>query len=213
MSSVFNAQARIGSVRAGRGVVPLAARSVFHQAGEVGGVWQVVRGVLRLDRPVQKSGVRQFAGLALSGDLIGGESLVLGHYGFTVEAVVPSELVRWQPEAGTPAQAALLQALMQQQLRSPDIMALRQGSALDRLSALMSILEDHAPSHGRILPSLKEMAELTALTAETVSRTIHEMQKAHGLALDPPRGVTGMERLRRFQWRPVMAGRLMSMAC
>lgn len=62
-----------------------------HAAGQPGCGKRVLRGAVRLER-VAADGSREFAGLAVRGDVFGAETLTSGHYGFDAFALVDAEL-------------------------------------------------------------------------------------------------------------------------
>lgn len=146
---------------------------LIHAAGEHGQAWRVRSGAVRLDQ-VQNN-ERSFAGLALKGDILGAESLLFGTYAFEARALGDVELESWLTPNHPPSGESLLQTLAATERRAADTLALRCGKALDRVQQLILMLAD---SHRQIIiPGLKDMAEITALTEETVSRTISRLRK------------------------------------
>jgi len=61
-----------------------------------------------------------------------------------------------------------------------DILALRTGRAADRVARLLSIMSFGVVGRrtlaGQVLPRLRDIAEITGLTIETVSRTIKQLR-------------------------------------
>lgn len=146
---------------------------LIHAAGEPGQAWRVRSGAVRLDQ-VQNN-ERHFAGLALKGDILGAESLLFGTYAFEAHALGDVELESWLAPNHPPSGESLLQTLAATERRAADTLALRCGKAVDRVQQLILMLAD---SHRQIvIPGLKDMAEITALTEETVSRTISRLRK------------------------------------
>jgi DNA-binding IclR family transcriptional regulator len=86
--------------------------------------------------------------------------------------------------------ATLLGALALAQQHGASLLALRAGQAIDRVTRLIRLL---APASGgdplvRIaLPPLRDMADITALTVETVSRSLSGMRRRGLLESDGPR--------------------------
>jgi CRP/FNR family nitrogen fixation transcriptional regulator len=129
---------------------------------------------VRLDR-IQNA-ERTFAGLALKGDILGAETLLFGAYAFDAHALGEVELEPWLDPAQAPSGESLLQMLAATERRAADTLALRYGKALDRVRQLMLMLAD---GHRQIsIPGLKDMAEITALTEETVSRTMSHLRRS-----------------------------------
>jgi CRP/FNR family nitrogen fixation transcriptional regulator len=146
---------------------------LIHAAGENGRAWRIRAGAVRLDRLQGEE--RTFAGLALKGDILGAETLLFGAYAFEARALGEVDLEPWLAPNRPPSGESLLQTLAATERRAADTLALRCGKALDRVQQLMLMLAD---SHRQIvIPGLKDMAEITALTEETVSRTVSRLRK------------------------------------
>ena len=167
-----------------------AGQPPIFQAGQTGAVWRVRHGVVRLDRtsgplslPVQ---------LALQGDLIGIEALCDQPYQLSAEAFTDCELepvdldCAGETDGAALRDALLRQVLLQQQLRSHDMVTLRTGSVMHRLAHLLCLLglpwqgtltvtSSQADAIRRSLPTLREVAELVDAKAETVCRVLGQL--------------------------------------
>lgn len=162
---------------------PLPARrhillgETIYAAGDQGPAWRIRSGAVRLDRIAGDE--RSFAGLALKGDVLGAESLLFGCYSFDARAIGAVELEPWLATNQAPSGETLLQMLAATEKRAAETLALRAGEALDRVRQLMVLLarnRDDSPL--LVIPGLKDMAEITSLTMETVSRAISRLRKA-----------------------------------
>ncbi len=153
----------------------------IYSAGNAGLAWRVGSGSLRLDRP-DDAGQTSFANLAITGDIIGAETLLFGHYTFTATALSNCELIPWPEGCGAPAGDILLHTLAKTERRAADVIALRCGQAADRVRRLVLLLaqplDESASSLLVTLPTRQDMAEITALTLETVSRMISKLRRA-----------------------------------
>lgn len=151
-----------------------AIGELIYAAGDSGRAWRIRTGAVRLDRIQGEE--RTFAGLALKGDILGAETLLFGAYAFEARALGEVELEIWAEPNHPPSGESLLHMLAATERRAADTLALRYGKALDRVRQLMLMLAD---SHRQIvIPGLKDMAEITALTEETVSRTMSRLRKS-----------------------------------
>ena len=150
----------------------------IHEAGAEGMAWRVASGAVRLDRV--GAGGRSFAGLALRGDVIGAESMVFGRYSFEASAIGDCELEPWPPVGREVSGASLLQTLAATERRAADALALRVGEAFDRVRQLCLLLaRDRADGRREVtIPGLRDMAEITGLTVETVSRAMSQLRKS-----------------------------------
>lgn len=171
----------------------LEAGQAIYQAGGDGLAWRVRHGVVRLDTPTAKSETA-FASLAIGGDILGCETLLFGRYTFTASALTHCELNPW-PE-GDPAVAGetLLASLAVAQRRAADIVALRGGQAVDRVIGLIRLLTDSAGQV--VLPTRQDIADITDLRFETISRVIKSLERARILA---PLRIAGVHATRSFQ--------------
>ncbi|MEF8698616.1 MAG: Crp/Fnr family transcriptional regulator [Candidatus Accumulibacter sp. UW25] len=182
------------AVKAKRCLLSLARGQRLYAAGSPGTAWRVLSGSLRLDRH-EPNGEHSFASLAISGDIIGAETLLFGHYTFTATALSPATIAPW-PEAHDAALAgdSLLATLAKAERRAAEVIALRCGQAAERVRRLVMMLA-HAPEKNPekptavefrvVLPSRQDMADITALKLETVSRMVSQLRQA-GI-LDPLR--------------------------
>lgn len=152
----------------------IARGRTIYLAGEEGTAWRVTSGTVRLDQP--GPGAPQFAGLAQTGDVIGAETLLFGRYTFTARALSPCVIEPWLSGQTDPSGETLLKMLASAERRMAEVLALRSGKAGDRIRRLiefMSTRRAQGRRPGRLaLPRLKDIAEITDLTVETVSRTI-----------------------------------------
>jgi len=161
--------------------VPIS-ESIYH-AGQAGIPWRVINGAVRLDR-IGAEGY-SFAGLALPGDVIGAEALLSGSYAYEAHALDSCYLQPWLPDAAKPSGEALLRTLAAIERRAADALALRCGEAFDRVRRLFQLLAGEANKNRAVriaIPRLRDMAEMTGLTVETVSRIISQLRKT-GLLL------------------------------
>jgi len=160
----------------------LAAGTLLYKAGNEGGAWLLLEGSIRLDRK-ELGDEAGFAGLAIKGDILGAETLLLGCYTYSATALTACTLARWPGEAAQPEPSALLKALNSAERRGADAIALRCGEAATRVRRLITLMT-HASSARKLsrlmLPALRDMADITALTVGTVSRTLVQLQ-AEGL--------------------------------
>ncbi|WP_198291563.1 Crp/Fnr family transcriptional regulator [Thauera sp. 63] len=152
----------------------------IYQAGEKGGAWRVVAGTVRLDRGLDGDGHDALASLAVVGDIIGAETLLLERYTFTARALSDCTLIPWNEYGERPGHEGLLKALARAEQRFADILALRTGRATERVARLFSIMSSGVVGRraraGQVLPRLRDIAEITGLTIETVSRTIKQLR-------------------------------------
>ncbi len=163
----------------------------LYTAGEDGMAWRVRRGVMRLDSP-QPNGER-FASLAIAGDIVGCETMLFGAYTFTATALTQCELHPWPEGEGAVSGDSLLASLATAQQRAAEIVALRGGQAVDRVIALVRLLTDNA---GRVvLPTRQDIADITDLRFETISRIIKGLERDHVLA---PTRIDGVHATRSF---------------
>lgn len=160
-------------------------------AGEAhGGAWRVLSGSVRLDRE-EPNGEQSFATLAVQNDIIGAETLLFGKYTFTATALSTCVLEPWPEGQTVPAGDSLLHTLARTQRRAAEVIGLRCGQAADRVRRLVMMLAhpgEESPARqvaGEllvVLPSRQDMADITALTLETVSRMVSQLRYAGILA-------------------------------
>lgn len=167
-----------------------------YRAGDAGGPLRLLQGLVRLDAGCEPGS--PYTGLASAGDLIGAECLQDGRYAYTVTALVPCRL---SAEAEWPDDGALLADLVRAERRRGEAMALSRGAATERFARLLQLLAAADPEQpGRLaLPRRSDMADLTALTMETVSRLVASLRRAGVLR---PCELPGVPRDSAFQVCP-----------
>ncbi len=146
-------------LRAGRG-------ERLWSAGEQGATWRVVEGLVGLWQPEDGAcdHSARFVMLAYGGDLIGVEGQLLGCYAFEAVALTAVKLQAWSALSSQPD-------LYWQQVKRAHLVAqLRNGKARERLRRLLDVLEAAAP--GAPWPRLRDIAAITGLQLETVSRLL-----------------------------------------
>lgn len=153
-------------------VAPVQPRSFkrgesVYASGERGQAWRVLSGAVRLDT-ADPAGPT-FANLALAGDVIGAEALVDGRYAFRAQALTACVLTPWKE-----SRTALLGLFAAAQRRAAEVVALRGGRAADRVARLVRLLgqgsEPVLAGSQIVMPRLRDVADITDLTVETVSR-------------------------------------------
>lgn len=173
------------------------AGAPIYAIGAAGLAWRVERGSVRLDT-AGTSGEACFASLAIAGDIIGSEAMLFGAYAFAASALTHCQISPWPEGAPAASGASLLQSLATAQRRAADLVALRGGQALDRVVGLIRLMAatigDSAPA-SVVLPTRQDIADITALRLETVSRIIKGLERA-GM-LHPVR-VAGVHATRSF---------------
>lgn len=145
---------------------------LIYHAGEQGHAWRIVAGSVRLDR--DESEGPAFAGLSMAGDVIGAETMLFGAYTYTAQALSGCVIEPW----GEPTERfgeSMLRLLAATERRMADMLALRNGRADERVGGLLALLG----SAGAVfkLPRLRDIADITGLTIETVSRTLHALDE------------------------------------
>lgn len=180
-------------LRTTRRLVRFARGQRIYVAETRGTAWRVLSGSVRVDRQ-EPNNEQSFANLAISGDIIGAETLLFGHYTFTATALSDCVISPW-PEGRTAlAGDSLLATLAKVERRAAEVIALRCGQAAERVRRLVMMLA-HTPEEKPanqaavelrvVLPSRQDMADITALSLETVSRMVSQLRQA-GI-LDPLR--------------------------
>lgn len=159
----------------------VAAKTIIHEAGDWGKAWRVVQGVIRLD-DVTDHGDERFAGLAVPGDLVGGEMLLTGQYDFTARSIVPCVLVSWPTLAEEDVGQGLQAHLLTWHRRTAELLALRSGHADERVRQMVALLTQQTPCEpdGSLhlqMPGLRDIADITSLTQETASRSITKLKQ------------------------------------
>ena len=164
----------------------IATGEILYETGSEGAAWRVVAGSVRLDR-ITAEGKPGFASLAIRGDIIGAETMLFGAYSFTATALGPCTLMSWPEGEGAPAPASdLLQTLIVAERRAAEVIALRYGQAAERVKRLVILLAaPGADCAGSVRPPLQvtlpprqDMADITALTLETVSRMVSGLRRS-----------------------------------
>lgn len=159
----------------------VAAGQTIYAHSMTGSAWRVVSGSVRLDR-LEPSGEHNFANLAIKGDIIGAETLLFDRYSFTATALTHCLLTPWPEGSNAPAGESLLQTMAKAERRAADVIALRCGQAAERVRRLVLLLaapEDANPRQLHVtLPPRQDMADITALTLETVSRMVSGLRRA-----------------------------------
>ncbi len=161
-----------------------AGESLFI-AGEAGQAMRLDRGVVRLNHAPPSAD--EFAGLAMTGDLLGCETLLFGAYTFTAIALTPCQLTPWPPAGSAMNTRLLLNSFTELQSRTADLLALRGGAAIDRILKLIDLLKDEVGQV--ILPLRQEIAQITDLRLETVSRIIKSLEASGTLT---PHAIPGI---------------------
>lgn len=158
----------------------LAQGKPIYSAGEAGQAWRVISGTVRLDRQGEGDGDSLFASLAVPGDVIGAEVMVFGRYSFSATALSPCMLSPWPGNEGPPVHESILKILAKAEQRTAELVALRCGEAMARVKRLINLLATPAQGaqNARVyLPGRREMAEITALSTETVARVISRFRR------------------------------------
>lgn len=155
----------------------IARGQTIYKADAEGGAWRVLSGTVRLDQPGPDG--LQFAGMAVTGDVIGAETLLFGRYTFTARALSACVLEPWCADRAEPSGQLLLGMLAATEERMAEVLALRSGKAGERVRRLFEFMTGGLTRGGRAaklaLPRLKDIAEITDLSVETVSRTISHL--------------------------------------
>lgn len=189
--SLFSTVDHRNLLKARQSLKPTAGEMIFQARGD-GMAWRVRRGVVRLDTP-GPSGEMTFASLAIAGDILGCETLLFGAYTFTATALTQCELQPWPEGEAAVMGDSLLQSLATAQQRAAEIVGLRGGQAADRVIGLVRLLTDNA---GRVvLPTRQDIADITDLRFETISRIIKSLERAKVLA---PTRIEGVHATRSF---------------
>lgn len=158
------------------------AGETIYRFGDTGSGWRLTAGLVRLDRTPTPS-EEGFVSLAVAGDVIGAETLLFGTYTFSATALSPCTLISWPDGEPEPIANTLLQVMTANESRAADVLSLRCGQAKARIRNLLCFLAREPKHHAdhdetRVaLPTLRDMAQITALTCETVSRTLSALRK------------------------------------
>jgi CRP-like cAMP-binding protein len=151
---------------------------LIHKADSGSTAWRVASGVVRFDTVDASGDAVAFAGMALDGDIVGAEALIFGCYSFRATALTPCELVPW-PGPAQSDQESLLRALALAERRAARVVALRSGDAVERIRRLIGLLlpQPAAAAASAELPTLRDMADITSLALETVSRALSRLRR------------------------------------
>ncbi|MBN8486988.1 MAG: Crp/Fnr family transcriptional regulator [Burkholderiales bacterium] len=186
-------------------VARLSTGDMLFEAGLGGPVWQLQTGALRLDL-VDREGQR-FAQLVLPGDLVGAEQLAASGYAHTARAIVPSVALQRTVSGDAERRLLLAEALLCQLARTGDLVALRTGTAQERLRHLLLLLSgaedswDEAEASQRVLPTIKDVAAIIDTAPETVSRIFANLKRSRLLDARQRQGARfSVARLREQVW-------------
>ncbi|MEK8045622.1 Crp/Fnr family transcriptional regulator [Ideonella margarita] len=184
--------------------VSLDSGEWLFEAGGMGSVWQLDKGALRLDRNDREG--QRFMQIVLPGDLMGLELLAAYPYAYSARAIVPCEARRRPLSGEAERRLALMEGLVQQQRRGQDLVALRTGTAQDRLKHLLLLLApDDTPWAGEgatcALPTIKDMAAIIDTAPETVSRIFANLKRTQILDTRQRQSASfSLSRLREAEW-------------
>lgn len=150
----------------------------LYSSGTAGICWRVISGSVRLNR-MTDDGQMLFANLAVTADVIGTETLLMGQYAFCAVALSNCELAPWPDGLSGTSKNVLLQILAAAERRTADVVALRFGLAIDRVIRLIAMLAQRDENHDLcfVLPKAQDISEITDLTKETISRTISTLKQ------------------------------------
>ena len=179
----------------GKAAIHCASDKIY-DAGSEGIAWRVKRGVVRLDTGKQH-GNANFASLAIAGDIIGCESMLFGIYTFSASALTECELSPWPQGETTNSGESLLHSLAQAQSRAADMIALRGGQATNRVLGLIDLLGDEA--NRVVLPTRQNIADITDLRFETISRIIKGLER---VGILQPIKIEGVHATRSYVFNP-----------
>ncbi len=163
--------------------------SEIYRAGDGGVAWRVVSGSVRLDCGNARG--NGLGGIAVPGDVIGAETLLFGRYSLSARALASCVLEPWPGTTSAVQGRTLLRMLMRVERRAAELLALRCGRPVERIRRLMSLLARPArdcEDEWVALPHSTDIADITSLTQETVSRVMAEL-KRRGVIRDEGRGI------------------------
>jgi CRP-like cAMP-binding protein len=160
-----------------KNIVTYKAGEAIYLSGQMGPVYRVTHGSVRLDRMFHDGHVA-FANLAIAGDLIGAEVLLNQSYGFEAYALTDCEIEEWKEPSYLWVES-FAKELMKVSQRQTDAVSLRCGPAMERILKLIQLIQDpSSEAYSKVVfPRLKDVAEITDLTIETVSRCISALRK------------------------------------
>ncbi len=157
------------------------------ERGESGDMLRVVRGAVRLDFRYA-NGTTGFGGLALPGNIIGYELPSQRNYCFTAYALTPVTVEAIDADLDFDA-FAILELLATTQQRTAHLLALTRGTAAQRVRTLLTMIAESTRRRRMVaLPPGRDIAEITGLTIETVSRQLSAMRRSGELVRSPHPG-------------------------
>lgn len=169
-----------------------APGTILHAAGEAGLAWRIQGGVVRFDS-IAANGKASFASLAITGDILGCETLLFGCYTFRATALTHCRLSAWPDGETNTDSSTLLTSLANAQQRAADLIALRGGQAAERVLGLIRLLADQT---GRVvLPTRQDIADITDLRFETISRIVKQLERSNIIT---PIRLSGIHATRSF---------------
>lgn len=173
----------------------------IYLAGTTGPSWRIRRGVVRLSRPSPDGNTPVFAGIARTGEILGSEVQLFGSYTCDAYPIGEVELEAWL-QADT---RSLLGTIAAAERRTAEAISLRAGEAMDRIRRLFVILSGETSQEASpvFIPRLKDMADITGLTQETVSRVVSQLRRRGILTRqDRSHGVIVLNALKTLPLQP-----------
>lgn len=162
-----------------------AGETIFHAGVRGQRAWQVLSGTVRLDQPMVPRA--RFVQITLAGELLGSEAWLQLPHLHTALALTNCCLRPLAAPGPDTLPQRLGQALCQQAQRTSDMVGLRTGSAPERVRRLLLLLSPEAgvePGRGasdHALPRIKDMAAITDVAPETVSRVLSSLRRSRVL--------------------------------
>ena len=149
--------------------------ALIYPASSQGQPWRLSEGIVRFDSMPQK-GEARFASLAITGDILGCETMLFGCYTFRATALTQCRLTPWPAGIEAADSTSLLTSLTTAQQRAADLVALRGGQAIDRVLGLIRLLAN--PAGHVVLPTRQDIADITDLRFETISRIVKQLERS-----------------------------------
>lgn len=169
------------------------------EAGQLGPVWRVITGILRLERLGQDG--QMLVQLALPGDLIGVEALCAQTYAYSASALIHAQVEPVVISGELGHYATVAKGFLQQQRQTLDMMRLRSGPIQQRVAYLLTVLGKD--NKGRLrpvqrdeLPTLREMAQIVDSALETVCRELNVLLPRTPTARKPVKTTSAKQRSR-----------------
>ena len=167
-------------------LLQLPAGQHICQGGELSGcAWQLLDGTVRLDQ--NDSHRERFVQVVLTGELFGAEAWLGQPQSCSARTLTDCTLVRL-PTPDEPLLSHWLGRALQQQIaRAADMVALRTGSAPERVRRLLLMLAPPGAHGGQdgpadhVLPRIKDIAAIVDTAPETVSRVISSLRRSQVL--------------------------------